>query len=366
MEDMRNAAVVVGPQDTAESRPLPTALWGFRKKDVLAAIDEMMQANRTRQQELSTQIETLEQQLEESRQDSSRMEERSRALSDQLSTQQETARKLEQQVADAKRESESFRAKLFVSEKDNYTLRQEQASLKEQTQQLQKQLEQAQELESCLRKEREAAEERTRELETLHSEKENLSTRINELEQSLNGWRAREEEIEQQVQQARKEAVRVVQEAKQDAEKVTAQARRDADKILIDANRAAVHLQEDAQEEILRRQQAAQASAESLGNSIHDLQQRLAAVEKQMDDAYSALKDAAERIRTAAEQTVEKGKEVGKIASRYGIAEEKPEDREKTKPHPPAPPKPGGEPEQLKKSHGLSDLVLEKLTRLLS
>ena len=248
-------------------------------------------------------------------------------------------------------------------------MRQEQADLKQQTEQLQKQLEQARELESCLRQERENAAERTRELETLNSEKENLSARINELEQSLDGWRAREEEIEQQVVEARKEATRVVQEAKQDAEKVTAQARRDADKILIDANRAAVHMQEDAQEEIRRQQQAAQASAESLGSSIRDLQNRLCAVEKQMDDAYGALKDAAERIRTAAEQTAAKGEEVGRIAARYTLSEEQPKGKEMTgnaEHRPPAPPKPEPDPASQKKSHGLSDMVLERLTRLLS
>ena len=152
MEEIQGATFAPGGgQNPAEGRPLPTALWGFRKKDVLAAIDEMMRANQQRQQELSGQIETLQQQLEAAQQDNSQMAAQSRELSDRLTTQEENGRRLEQQVADAKRESESFRAKLFVSEKDNYTLRQEQAGLKQQAEQLEKQLEQARKLEDCLR-----------------------------------------------------------------------------------------------------------------------------------------------------------------------------------------------------------------------
>ena len=87
-----------------------------------------------------------------------------------------------------------------------------------------------------------------------------------------------------------------------------------------------------------------------------------------MDDAYASLKAAAERIQKAAQGTLAQSEEVGHRAGRIQLAVEEPAQepaREaappKGKPHPPAPPRP-----EEGKQHSLSDLVLEKLTKLLS
>ena len=56
-------------QGTAEGRLLPTALFGFRKSDVLATIDQLIEANARQQQALNEQIEAARQELEGERHD---------------------------------------------------------------------------------------------------------------------------------------------------------------------------------------------------------------------------------------------------------------------------------------------------------
>ncbi len=183
MEMTQNSAAAIGViGDAGEGKPLPTALFGFRKRDVLAAIDGLMKANAEQQQALGEQLAGLRQELQAAQDDKALVLEKTRELCEKLSAQEEAARRLEQDVAAAKKEGETFKVKLFSSEKENYALRQEAA-------------------------------ERAAQLEQLHTENERLSGRIGELELSLDGWKAREAEIGRAEARAREDAARLQQEA---------------------------------------------------------------------------------------------------------------------------------------------------------
>ena len=126
MEMTQNSAAAIGViGDAGEGKPLPTALFGFRKRDVLAAIDGLMKANAEQQQALGEQLAGLRQELQTAQDDKALVLEKTRELCEKLSAQEEAARRLEQDVAAAKKEGETFKVKLFSSEKENYALRQE-------------------------------------------------------------------------------------------------------------------------------------------------------------------------------------------------------------------------------------------------
>lgn len=343
MEMTQNSAAAIGViGDAGEGKPLPTALFGFRKRDVLAAIDGLMKANAEQQQALGEQLAGLRQELQAAQDDKALVLEKTRELCEKLSAQEEAARRLEQDVAAAKKEGETFKVKLFSSEKENYALRQEAA-------------------------------ERAAQLEQLHTENERLSGRIGELELSLDGWKAREAEIGRAEARAREDAARLQQEAGEEAARTEAEARRDADKILADANRAAVHLQEDAEAEALRRREAAVLGAREMDQNVQLLRGQLEAVERQMDEAYASLKAATERIQKAVADVGAQTEQVGGAAARLGGPEQaaesaqpsvaEPRPQEAPGPHRARPTPPHiAEP----KARSLSDLVLEKLAHILS
>ncbi len=267
MEMTQNSAAAIGViGDAGEGKPLPTALFGFRKRDVLAAIDGLMKANAEQQQALGEQLAGLRQELQAAQDDKALVLEKTRELCEKLSAQEEAARRLEQDVAAAKKEGETFKVKLFSSEKENYALRQEAA-------------------------------ERAAQLEQLHTENERLSGRIGELELSLDGWKAREAEIGRAEARAREDAARLQQEAGggRGADRGRGPQGRGQDPRRR-ANRAAVHLQEDAEAEALRRREAAVLGAREMDQNVQLLRGQLEAVERQMDEAYASLKAATERI----------------------------------------------------------------------
>ena len=118
-------------QNMTEGRVLPTALFGFRKSDVLATIDELIRANAQQQQELEEQILAARQELESERRDKELLLDKTKELSDKLTDQNARLHEQAERVQRAKQETEGAKGQLFNSEKENYTLRQEAEQLRE-------------------------------------------------------------------------------------------------------------------------------------------------------------------------------------------------------------------------------------------
>ena len=373
MEATQNGAAAIGVIGDAGGKPLPTALFGFRKGDVLAAIDALMKSNAEQQRALGEQLAGLQQELQAAQEDKTLVLEKTRELCEKLSAQEEAGRRLEQAAASAKKESETFKVKLFASEKENYALRQETAELRERASRMEQALEQAKETQTALERAQQEAAARAAQADQLHTENERLTGRVEELELSLDGWKAREAEIGQAESRAREEAARVKREADAKAAQTAAGARRDADKILADANRAAVHLHEDAQAQAEQRREAAVLGAQEMDRSVQLLRSQLEAVERQMDEAYASLKAATERIQKAAADVGAQTEQVNGAAARL--------DAPRQTADAVSPAAPGAQPRQESapcrpraaephaaepKARSLSDLVLEKLAHILS
>ena len=343
-----NAAV----QGTVEGRVLPTALFGFRKSDVLATIDQLIQANAQQQQQLQEEIQAARQELEGERHDKDLLLEKTKELSDKLTGQDARLYEQAERLQNAKQETEGVKGQLFNSEKENYTLRQETEHLREVQCSQEEQLQQARQVRAQLNQAQQAAADTEVQLQRLTAENEELQAQVFTLQAELDGWNARSDAAKQATLQARQQAENVLQQARQQARQLAASAQRDADKIRVDANNAAV-----------RQQAAVHMDAQQIDDRLQTLYDRLGGVEQQMETAYQTLLGATRQVQQAVQQARQ---EVGGISkTMHHMGQPGPAAAKR----PAGPQKPKAAPEMPHtdvKNRSLSEIVLDRLARILS
>ena len=100
------------------ARELPTALMGFRKNDVLSYIDQLLEANSQRQQELENNIAALEQALSLEKEDKQKLLGKTKELCDKLTSEEQVSARLRQELSDAQQECMGYRTRLFTAEQE--------------------------------------------------------------------------------------------------------------------------------------------------------------------------------------------------------------------------------------------------------
>lgn len=345
------------PQSPAHT--LPTALMGFRKNDVLSYIDQLLAANAKRQQELETSIAALQTTLDAEQEDKHTLLGKTKELCEKLENQEKVNADLQQSLAAAQEEASGFRARLFTAEQEKSILRGEQTALNEKVQQLANELEQARKTAQELEQTRETVLEKEQEIAALNEDKQQLAQQITALDEKVDGYRSE--------QQAGEDILRTANEA---AEARLQAARRDADKIVADANRAAVDLRTDAEKAVEEQKTELEQSVGEVAASIGTLKSELASVEQRMNDAYQSLRLAAEKIEQAidlAQQKMDAQPARAPVFTTLHATEPVTPQKQPVQPL-----KNTVRIEQAKTVHTmpeatktLSDLVLEKLTRLL-
>ncbi|MDD2993821.1 MAG: hypothetical protein PHG73_09810 [Pygmaiobacter sp.] len=367
-------------QSTTEGRVLPTALFGFRKSDVLATIDQLIKANAQQQQELEEQILTAKQELEGERRDKALLLKKTKELSDKLTGQDNRLREQAEKLQRAKQETEGVKGQLFNSEKENYTLRQEAEQLREEQGRQEEALQQAKHTEEQLAQAQQTAAETAAQLQQLKEENDGLRTELQALQVELDSWNARSDAAKQAALQVRQQAEQALQQAKEDAKQLTAAAQQDADKIRADANSAAVRLQEATRENIGRQQVTVRMDAKQIDDSLQALYDRLGGVEQQMKTAYQTLLGATRQVQQAVQQARHEADEISKTAHRMGEVpsgipqQPSPEPEVQQKAAQPAAAAPGQQkqkpaavapPQAEAKGRSLSEMVLDRLARIL-
>ena len=231
--------------------------------------------------------------------------------------------------------------------------------------QLTEQLEQARQAGQQLEITRQTVLEKEQEIEQLHTDQRQLADQLNQLTQER-----------QDCEKLRQEGEAILGEARKAASEKLHQAQLDAGKIVADANRAAVELRQDAEQkaETTRREaeqqaqktcQEAQENARQVAYSIGALRKELNEVEERMNAAYASLRKAAEKIEKAAMPTDPADRQPSAAAQPPRQPQPQKRETQQVFAQPaaktPAHAVPKGQPEQK----SLSEMVLEKLTRLL-
>ena len=250
---------------TGAQNVFSTELFGFRRDEVLRCIERMSQENMQRMRELDASIEALNADLDRSRKENSALGEENRMLRGRLE-------KAQQSVQDAVRQAEQARARIDQAN-DSLSACQSRLMMK------------------------------TRECDSLKEENAKLEKQVEELTDSVEQFRAKREEAEQQTVSARREAEAILADARHRAEALRIESETRAARALEKSQREAQFVEAQAEQQRTDAKRTLSAAAQSIAASVTVLKERVSQVDENIAAAADNLKQATGCIRAALENT---------------------------------------------------------------